>query len=191
MTLLVDGIVAGPHILGDFDSGFGSIDVTIAGGTMDYTYSWSAILADGSTFESSAEDLEFLFAGTYSLTVTDENGCSVSEDITVPFYAPAEWSVNETGGIHEIDVPSTANITIDYDAISYGDYLAVADADGNIGGMIMWNGQFDVLNAYGSEFKPNEVFNWLIWDASTDIYYVADAVSVSYTHLTLPTICSV
>ena len=113
------------------------------------------------------------------MTVTDENGCSVSVDVTVPFYAPDAWDVDETGGVHEIDVPASANITIDYNAITYGDYLAVADSDGNIGGVMMWNGQFDVLNAYGSVFNCDDcdgVFNWLIWDASTDTYYQADAV---------------
>ena len=40
----------------------------------------------------------------------------------------------------------------------------------------MWNGQFDVLNAYGSEFAAGEGFNWLIWDASTNTYHEADAV---------------
>ncbi|MBJ04543.1 MAG: hypothetical protein CMP65_01400, partial [Flavobacteriales bacterium] len=59
----------------------------------------------------------------------------------------------------------------------------VADADGNIGGMIMWNGQFEVLNAYGSAFASGEVFNWFLWDASTDTYYEANAVyDDSYSH---------
>ena len=93
----------------------------------------------------------------------------------MPFYAP-DWDVNESGGIHEIEIPSDANITIDYDAITYGDYIAVVDSDGNIGGMIMWNGQFDVLNAYGSTFANGDVFGWLLWDSSTDTYYEAEAV---------------
>ena len=40
----------------------------------------------------------------------------------------------------------------------------------------MWNGQFDVLNAYGSAFSSEMVFAWLIWDSSTDTYYSAEAV---------------
>ena len=42
----LDNVVAGPHILGDIDSGFGSIDVIVVGGTGVYTYSWSSTLAD-------------------------------------------------------------------------------------------------------------------------------------------------
>ena len=40
----------------------------------------------------------------------------------------------------------------------------------------MWNGQLDVLNAYGSVFGQGDIFSWLIWDSSTDTYYAADAV---------------
>ena len=46
------------------------IDVTVTGGTGVYTYEWS----NGAT----SEDLSDLGAGTYSVVVTDENGCSVS-----------------------------------------------------------------------------------------------------------------
>ena len=80
----------------------------------------------------------------------------------MPHYSPADWIVDETGGLHEIEIPENASITIDYDAINYGDYIAVADSDGNIGGMIMWNGQFEVLSAWGSSFAPGEIFNWYI-----------------------------
>jgi hypothetical protein len=127
-----------------------------------------------------------LFAGTYSLTVTDENGCSVSEDVTVPFISPEEWNVVETAFFHQIEIPSDANITIDYDAITYGDYLAVGlgveinqegeMVSGSIGGMMMWNGSFDILNAYNSVFGIGDVFEWLVWDSSTGNYYAADAV---------------
>ena len=56
----------------------GSIDVTVTGGAGNYTYSWSS----GQT----TEDLNDIGAGTYILTVTDENGCS--EEITVEITEP-------------------------------------------------------------------------------------------------------
>lgn len=53
----------------------GSIDVNTNGGTTPYTFSWS----NGLT----SEDLFALTAGSYSLTITDANNCSVSFDTTL------------------------------------------------------------------------------------------------------------
>ena len=53
----------------------GEIDLTVTGGTGVYTYAWS----NGETIE----DLEGLTAGTYSVVVTDENGCSVSIEVVL------------------------------------------------------------------------------------------------------------
>ena len=64
----------------------GSIDVTVAGGTGNYTYVWS----NGAT----TEDLSDLGAGTYTVVVTDENGCSVS--IEVEITESDEMTISET-----------------------------------------------------------------------------------------------
>ena len=53
----------------------GSIDVTVIGGTGNYIYVWS----NG----ASSEDISDLPAGTYSVTATDENGCSVSIEVEI------------------------------------------------------------------------------------------------------------
>ena len=54
----------------------GSINITVTGGTGIYTYDWS----NGEI----TENITDLNAGVYSVTVTDENGCSISieEEIT-------------------------------------------------------------------------------------------------------------
>ncbi len=49
----------------------GTIDVTVTGGTPPYSFSWTG----PGGFTSTGEDLTGLAAGTYNLTVTDDNGC--------------------------------------------------------------------------------------------------------------------
>ncbi|WP_170878379.1 Ig-like domain-containing protein [Daejeonella lutea] len=55
----------------------GSINLTVAGGTGAYTYSWTG----GTT--ATTEDLTNLAAGTYTVTVTDVNNCSATAAITI------------------------------------------------------------------------------------------------------------
>jgi gliding motility-associated-like protein len=53
----------------------GSIDLTVGGGNPGYTYTWS----NGAT----TQDVSTLIAGTYIVTVTDLNGCTSSNTITL------------------------------------------------------------------------------------------------------------
>lgn len=56
-------------------NGNGAVNVTVTGGSSPYTFTWS----NGAT----TEDLTGLSAGTYSLTLTDNTGCSVSQTYTL------------------------------------------------------------------------------------------------------------
>ena len=58
-----------------FGNNTGSIDLTPAGGTSQYTYAWSN--------NTTNEDPSNLIAGTYGVTVTDANGCTSNLNVTV------------------------------------------------------------------------------------------------------------
>jgi gliding motility-associated-like protein len=78
-----------------YDGYEGSIDLTVEGGTPaydGYTYIWSEqndsiVHYYDSTFTSTEEDLYNLHAGTYTVTVTDLNGCQMTEtyQVSQPF----------------------------------------------------------------------------------------------------------
>lgn len=71
--ITIQGTTTQPGCLG----GNGSIDVTVTGGVTasGYDYSWS----NGST----TEDIMSLTPGTYSLVVTDDNGCTASATFSI------------------------------------------------------------------------------------------------------------
>lgn len=71
-ALVIDTLVTQPSCS---NTNNGSIDVTVTGGNPPYNYQWSG----AST--ATTQDINNLFPGTYTLTVTDASGCS--DTITV------------------------------------------------------------------------------------------------------------
>ncbi len=88
-----------------FSYATGSIDATVQGGILPYSYSWS----NG----ANTEDLSALIAGNYSDTVTDLNGCVSISTFTIN--QPAD-SMTITGTATEIlcfgDVTSAIDLTV-------------------------------------------------------------------------------
>ncbi|TNF47684.1 MAG: T9SS type B sorting domain-containing protein [Bacteroidetes bacterium] len=71
---LLESTISGVNIL-CYGGDNGSIDLTVTGGTLPYSYSWS----NGST----SQDLINLIAGTYDVVVTDANNCTITNTITL------------------------------------------------------------------------------------------------------------
>lgn len=83
-------------------NGQGGADATITGGAQPYTYSWS----NGAT----TEDLTGVAAGTYTLTVTDANGCAANNTVTIVNNA---GTLAQTYGNAVDEVCSNGNGSID------------------------------------------------------------------------------
>ena len=89
-TPLSDPILAvtNPSCFGSSD---GSIDLTVNGGTLPYTFDWS----NG----ENSEDIDFISAGIITVIVTDENDCEVtaSDTLVEPLQVIANWVINNAG----------------------------------------------------------------------------------------------
>ncbi len=101
----------------------GIITLTVEGGTPDYQFDWSGDLSDGVSEQTG------LAAGTYSVTVTDANGC-VAEltEITVGLQDPITITAANTTDITS-GLGGSINISVSGGG---GDYNFMWDGPGNV-----------------------------------------------------------
>ena len=85
-VLAVSGVVK-PYIGGIqvscYGASDGEIDTTVAGGATDYTYAWSVTGGGTDISASTSADQLNLKAGTYTVVVTDANGCTETDSYTL------------------------------------------------------------------------------------------------------------
>ncbi|MBI2966700.1 MAG: T9SS type A sorting domain-containing protein [Bacteroidetes bacterium] len=72
VNLAISGIVTNASTVGNND---GYVDITVTGGTPSYSFNWS----NGYM----VEDIYSLTAGTYTVTITDGNNCTLTDTFTV------------------------------------------------------------------------------------------------------------
>jgi gliding motility-associated-like protein len=118
----------------------GSIDLTVVGGTLPYTFDWDN---DGTGDADDLEDLAGLAPGDYTVIVTDANGCTAGLSVTI--LEPATLAISEThsdvscngAGDGSIDLTITggsAPFDIDWDNDGTGDADDTEDLSGLVPG---------------------------------------------------------
>ena len=85
--------VAGTTSVKCYDGNDGAVNISVSGGTATYSYLWS----NGAT----TEDLSSVPAGTYTVTVTDANGCTATASATVS--QPASALTVSVSGTENVD----------------------------------------------------------------------------------------
>lgn len=81
----------------------GAIDVTVNGGTPDYTYNWDNAIGE-------VEDPSGLSPGVYVLTVTDSIGCETSVSVTIN--QPTEISASSTSEAEMLGNDGSIDLTV-------------------------------------------------------------------------------
>ncbi|MFC4144157.1 DUF7507 domain-containing protein, partial [Pedobacter mendelii] len=105
-----------------FGSGTGSATALASGGTSPYNYSWNTSPVQASATANN------LSAGSYTVTVTDANGCTATQNITItqptgPVAAPTASAIQPTcsaaTGTIEVTAQSGTGITYSIDGTNY------------------------------------------------------------------------
>jgi len=125
-AIVVTGIVSEGSVTGE-----GTIDVTVTGGSLPYTYEWIGPGVSG----QDGQDLEGISTGSYVVDVTDDNGCTTTE------------TFNITTDIRELGAGITATV---YPNPSQGEF--VVDVQGGFQGAL----QFHIVDAQGRMIQSGQ-----------------------------------
>jgi gliding motility-associated-like protein len=116
ITLLEPTILTATLNSGTFVGGYqiscngnnnGNINVSVSGGTSAYSYEWTA----SNSFTSTAQNINSLYAGNYSVTVTDANNCviNLTQTLTEPTALKDTMIVSEFFGGYNLSCYNSNN----------------------------------------------------------------------------------
>ncbi len=159
----------------------GSIDVTVSGGTAPFSFNWNG----PNGYSSTNEDISGIYAGTYQVTVTDNNGCTASTAVTIsqpsqldmtssitheqcPGYANGSIDISVSGGTPPYSYSwSNGSTTEDISGLSQGVYYVTVTDDNNC----QMTNYFQVNTLYPtptSYFSVDSV--WCYQDTASVVY---------------------
>jgi gliding motility-associated-like protein len=145
----------------------GSVDLTVSGGTLPLIYNWS----NG----ANTEDINAVSAGTYSVTVTDSDGCTVSDsDIVNSSFQP---SLN-AGVLNSLATDTT---------ITWGDPTILTGGTAENGVTYAWtsigisNANFSAADSIVTTVQPDDdgVYQFIITATSADGCVTTDTLNVT------------
>ncbi|WP_235898265.1 SprB repeat-containing protein, partial [Winogradskyella ouciana] len=126
-----------------FGDSTGTIDITVSGGNPPYTYAWSN--------SDTTEDLANVEAGTYTVTVTDANGCTISDDFTVN--QPTEELTSMVNSSTDIlcrgDATGAIDILVNGGTAPYTYLWNTGDTTEDLSGIVAGNYSVTVTDANG------------------------------------------
>ena len=143
----------------------GQVTVTVTGGTPGYTYSWSPYGGTGSTAVN-------LGAGSYTVTVTDANGCQGVQVTSPPVTQPSAISIVS----HQVNVTcngannGSANLTVSGGTPGYSYLWSTGSITSNISGLSPGINNVTVTDAHGcQDFSFVDIVEPLILSANISI----------------------
>ncbi|WP_123774144.1 T9SS type A sorting domain-containing protein [[Flexibacter] sp. ATCC 35103] len=121
----------------------GSATVNVTGGTGVYTYSWSPTGGTAATATG-------LTAGMYTVTITDDNGCSITETVTItePTILDATITQTDVTCVGAADGSATVNATGGTAVYTY-QWLPSGGTDATATGLIEGNYTVTITDANG------------------------------------------
>ncbi|MES2486093.1 MAG: T9SS sorting signal type C domain-containing protein [Bacteroidota bacterium] len=150
------------------NSATGSAGVTVSGGTAPYTYVW---LSGQDTAAVTG-----LSGGSYSVTITDANGCTVSENIVISEpSAPLGGTVTGTQPLCYGNANGTATVAVTGGVEPYTYAWSNGGLTDTITGLVAGNYSVTVTDANGCVFT-NGLQLYQPWALTIDEMYVSNSI---------------
>ncbi|HMS68958.1 MAG TPA: hypothetical protein PKD18_12500, partial [Saprospiraceae bacterium] len=136
--VIITSITPDPITCGETTGGF---DIVYDGGTEDYTISWTGPMTDNTVSSLMETEINGLIPGTYTVTVTDNNGSSA----TTTVYIEVLPVTNTTDGLHF----ATIQAAIDASTTGTGDVIEVCA--GTYNEQVLVNKELTIKSAAGPQ----------------------------------------
>lgn len=140
-AIVVNGAVTNVLCYG---SSTGAITLSVSGGTGSYTYDWADIAGT-----SNSQNRTNLAAGSYSVTVSDANGCSSSKTFTVSQTTALSLSTSHTNILCKGDNTGSISLSVTGGQSPYTFLWSNNATTQNINGLIAGNYSVEVTDANG------------------------------------------